>query len=214
MDAAVTGLTIAVDNQDPSSSAYPHFSQVALRAGVRHSLSVGLPMAQRVVGGLNIYGSAELPFTGGAVELAKTFAGYAAVAVANAASYHNAAALAEQLQAAMQSRAVIEQAKGIIMAEQRCDADQAFKVLALGIAEPEPEVASGRRAPHRAATHTLIRTCSLPERVACTPSSAARCVQQWPAGCPEWRPHQPSDRQDCAWRSAVGSMFQSTAGTW
>jgi GAF domain-containing protein len=130
MDAAVTGQTITLDTQDPSSTAYPHFCELALRAGVRHTVSVGLPMAQRVVGGLNIYGSAELPFSGVAIELAQAFAGYAAVAVANAASYHDATALAEQLRTAMRSRAVIEQAKGMIMAERKCDADQAFNVLA------------------------------------------------------------------------------------
>jgi len=129
MDAAVTGQTITVDTRDPGASAYPDFSEVALRAGVQHSVSVGMPMNERVVAGLNIYGSDDLPFGGIAVDLLQTFAGYAAVAVSNAATYHDAVDLATQLQAAMQSRAVIEQAKGMIMAERRCDADTAFKVL-------------------------------------------------------------------------------------
>jgi GAF domain-containing protein len=129
MDAAITGQTITLDAQAPGSSPYPDFAEVALRAGARHVVSIGMPMNQRVVGGLNIYGSAELPFTGRAVELAQTFAGYAAVAVFNAASYHDAVDLAAQLQEAMRSRAIIEQAKGMIMLERRCDADTAFKVL-------------------------------------------------------------------------------------
>ena len=129
MDAAVTGQMITVDTRNPSASAYPDFSEVALRAGVRHLVSVGMPMSQRVVGGLNIYGSKEVPFDGVAVEVLQTFAGYAAVAVSNAADYHDAVDLAAQLQTALQSRAVIEQAKGMIMAERRCDADTAFKVL-------------------------------------------------------------------------------------
>jgi AmiR/NasT family two-component response regulator len=37
--------------------------------------------------------------------------------------------MAEQLQSAMQSRAVIEQAKGILMGDRRCDAEQAFNIL-------------------------------------------------------------------------------------
>ena len=129
MDAAVTGQMVTVDTRNPGSSAYPAFAEIALRAGVRHIVSVGMPMNERVVGGLNIYGSDELPFTGTAVDIAQTFAGYAAVAVSNAASYHDALDLAAQRLAAMQSRAVIEQAKGIIMAERRCDADTAFQVL-------------------------------------------------------------------------------------
>jgi hypothetical protein len=61
-----------------------------------------------------------------AVTLAQTFAGCATVALANAYAYHGAADLARQLQAAMDSRAVIEQAKGITMSEKRCSAAFAF----------------------------------------------------------------------------------------
>ena len=78
---------------------------------------------------LNIYGRRPAAFDDDAVMLAQTFAGYAAVALANAYAYHNTADLARHLQAAMDSRAVIEQAKGIIMAEQRCGPDEAFAFL-------------------------------------------------------------------------------------
>jgi AmiR/NasT family two-component response regulator len=61
--------------------------------------------------------------------LAQTFAGHAAVALANAYLYHSTAELARHLQTAMDSRAVIEQAKGIVMAERRCGPDEAFAFL-------------------------------------------------------------------------------------
>jgi GAF domain-containing protein len=128
LDAAVSGETIIVNNQDPDS-AYPEFSRAAQRAGITHTVSVGLPVAQRVIGGLNLYGSAELPYDDDAVALAETYASYAAVAVANAALYSSTADLARHMQAAMQSRAGIEQAKGIIMAQQRCSPEEAFAVL-------------------------------------------------------------------------------------
>ena len=128
-DAAVSGQTITVDNQDPSISAYPDFSAAANRAGIPHTLSVGLPVAQRIIGGLNLYGSSGLPFPDTAVELAQTFASYAAVAIANAALYNSTADLARHMQIAMQSRAAIEQAKGIIMAREHCSADEAFALL-------------------------------------------------------------------------------------
>jgi GAF domain-containing protein len=129
LDAAVSGETIVVNSQDPGSSAYPEFSRAAQRVGIAHTVSVGLPVAQRVIGGLNLYGSTELPFDDNAVGLAGTYASYAAVAVANAALYSSTADLARHMQAAMQSRAGIEQAKGIIMAQQRCSPEEAFAVL-------------------------------------------------------------------------------------
>ena len=61
--------------------------------------------------------------------MAKTFAAYAGVALANIHLYEAQGAVAEQLQQAMQSRAIIEQAKGIIMGQQRCTAVEAFNLL-------------------------------------------------------------------------------------
>jgi transcriptional regulator with GAF, ATPase, and Fis domain len=128
MDAAVTGTTIQVSNLDPDSP-YPEFSRVAVKSGVSHSLSVGLPVPQRIVGALNLYAAGDRAFDQQAVELAETFAQYAAVAIANAALYSSTASLAAQMKTAMQSPSVIEQAKGIIMARNRCSADEAFTIL-------------------------------------------------------------------------------------
>lgn len=43
--------------------------------------------------------------------------------------YESTRSLAEQLQAAMDSRAVIEQAKGVLMGQQHCTPDKAFDRL-------------------------------------------------------------------------------------
>jgi GAF domain-containing protein len=128
LDAAVTGETVLVDTTDPAASAYPDFATVALRVGVVQSMSVGLPIAERVVGAVNLFSWSET-MDESAIELAERFAGYAAVAVVNAAVYSSAEERAENMVAAMQSRAVIEQAKGIIMATRHCDGDDAFAYL-------------------------------------------------------------------------------------
>ena len=57
------------------------------------------------------------------------FAAQAAVVLANAEAYWASRALASQLEEALASRAVIEQAKGILMATQRCGPDAAFALL-------------------------------------------------------------------------------------
>ena len=129
MDAATSSQTIEVDHRE-GRTTYPGFSQAARRAGISHTVSVGLPVAQRVIGGLNIYGSATLSFGPATTELAETFAGYAAIAIANARLYSSTADLAANMRTAMESRAVIEQAKGIIMARDHCSSDEAFALLA------------------------------------------------------------------------------------
>jgi GAF domain-containing protein len=109
---------------------WPDWATRATAAGAHSSLSVGLPVHEQVSGALNIYSLDPKAFDEDAIVLAQTFAGYAAVALANAHLYDVTATLAQQLQAAMESRAVIEQAKGILMGQRRCSADEAFAILA------------------------------------------------------------------------------------
>ena len=128
MDAAVSGDTILVDTADPAS-AYPDFSRIAADHGVTHVLAVGLPVPQRTVGALNLYSTAQGPIPADSVALVQAFAGYAAVAIANAALYHSAAEEARHMHEALKTRAVIEQAKGILMCTRHWTADQAFLML-------------------------------------------------------------------------------------
>lgn len=128
LDAANTGQTILVDT-GAVHSPYNEFARLAARAGVRHVVSVGLPLAQRSVGGLNIYCTADATPGPEFIEHAEVFASYAAVAVNNVGSYIDVANDAANMRAAMASRAVIEQAKGIIMGRDHCTAEEAFDIL-------------------------------------------------------------------------------------
>jgi GAF domain-containing protein len=127
-DAAATGSTIRVDTAG-STQAYPDFARMAAADGVTHILSVGLPVRQRVVGGLNLYSTDAAGFSEDSVALAETFAAYSAVAVANLPLSESTAERSQRLETALRTRAVIEQAKGIVMARQYCTADEAFGVL-------------------------------------------------------------------------------------
>jgi GAF domain-containing protein len=96
---------------------------------LRSSLSIALPIQESTVGALNIYATQRHAFDDDSIELARTFASYAAVAVANAHLYETNATLAENMRTAMDTRAVIEQAKGIIMGREGCDPQLAFAIL-------------------------------------------------------------------------------------
>jgi GAF domain-containing protein len=128
MDAALSGATIPIDDT-AQGGAYPDFGRVAFRHGITHTMSIGLPVEQRTVGALNVYGSGEGPFDETTAELATAFASHAAVAVSNAGLYASTATLAGNLQKALDSRAVIDQAKGVLMGRHRCSADAAFDLL-------------------------------------------------------------------------------------
>jgi GAF domain-containing protein len=128
MDAATSGRTITIDDTAQSPS-YPDFGRMAARKGIRHTMSIGLPVQRQTIGALNVYGADDTPFDDAKQELATAFASYAAVAVANAGVYASTATLAANLQRALDSRAVIDQAKGILMGRHGMSADAAFDLL-------------------------------------------------------------------------------------
>ncbi|MCG5468485.1 GAF and ANTAR domain-containing protein [Micromonospora sp. LAH09] len=129
LEAAREAAVVSVPDM-AEEARWPQWAARAVQGGALSSLSIGFPIQETVLGALNIYGIEPGAFDDDAVTLAQTFAGYAAVALANAHLYDTTATLAAQMQSAMQSRAVIEQAKGIIMGERRCTPDEAFAVLA------------------------------------------------------------------------------------
>lgn len=128
LDAAVGGSVLSVPDLT-REQRWSHYVPAALEAGVRSSLSVGLPVHENVTGALNLYATEFDAFDEDAVLLARTFSGYAAVALANAHLFDATASLARHMQAAMEHRSVIEQAKGIVMAELHCGSDEAFATL-------------------------------------------------------------------------------------
>jgi GAF domain-containing protein len=123
--AAAANITVSVPDM-AGESRWPDWADRAIDAGVYSSLSIGLPLRESESGAFNVYATEPRAFDDDAVMLAETFAGYAAMAMANAKQDDHAG----RTQAAMDNRAVIEQAKGIIMAERRCTADEALVILA------------------------------------------------------------------------------------
>jgi GAF domain-containing protein len=102
----------------------------AVERGCLSSLSVPLQIDDRVSGALNVYAREPHAFDETGRRVALRFAPYAAVAVANMQAYQDARDMADNLHAALESRAVIDQAKGILMERFKLTADQAFQALA------------------------------------------------------------------------------------
>ena len=83
-----------------------------------------------MAGALNVYARHSDALAAETRELVSRFAAYAVVPVSNMYLYESAVERAEHLQAALDSRAVIDQAKGILMERHKLTADRAFQALA------------------------------------------------------------------------------------
>ena len=113
----------------PTEQRWAEWARSAAAAGAGSSMSIPVPLQREVAAAVNIYSIDRDAFDDAAAELATTFAAYAGVALANMHLYQAQGQVAEQLQQAMRSRAVIEQAKGILMGQRRCTAEEAFDIL-------------------------------------------------------------------------------------
>lgn len=128
VDAAAAGENLLIEDISVEQR-WPLFADAARAAGVASMLSLTLPVQDGITGALNVYSWKPGGFDASALELGRTFAAYAAVAVGNAHLYNDASTQARQMREAMEHRAVIEQAKGIVMRDRRCTAEEAFDVL-------------------------------------------------------------------------------------
>jgi GAF domain-containing protein len=108
---------------------WPRFGPRVGRLGVHSALSLPLIVADRAVGAINVYSRSKDAFDDHAAELGELFATPAAVAVQNAQILAQAQALATQLQAALSSRPIIDQAIGILRGRSGGTAEEAFARL-------------------------------------------------------------------------------------
>jgi GAF domain-containing protein len=121
------GQTHQIDSM-ADDTRWPRFAAQAQREGVVAVLSVPLPVRNETVGALNMYAE-HRPFDESSQRLGERFARQAAVALTNAETFERTRDLVEQLNQALESRDVIGQAKGILMAREGLDADDAFEAL-------------------------------------------------------------------------------------
>lgn len=130
LDSWRQGKVVRLDDVQSAADAYPEFAEAAQAHGVQSTLSLPLLAGDERLGALNLYARTVAGFTPDDEALGTDLAGAAAIVLANASAFWAASELSDQLGEAMRSRAVIEQAKGVLMARSpKMTADQAFDVL-------------------------------------------------------------------------------------
>lgn len=108
---------------------WPRFGPRVGRLGVHSALSLPLVLSDEVIGAINVYAHGKDVFDEHAAELGELFAKPAAVAVRNAQILAHALALTTQLQKALLTRPVIDQAIGLIRGRSGRSAEEAFSQL-------------------------------------------------------------------------------------
>ncbi len=108
---------------------WPMFTAAAEEDAIKSLFAVPLVSGNQAFGALNLYAYAVHAFDRTDITLVRMAAARAADAVASVVALVGARELAAQMESAMASRAVIEQAKGVIMGRQGVDETTAFEIL-------------------------------------------------------------------------------------
>ncbi len=129
LDCYRTGRMIV--NQDLASTnvRWPHFSAEALDAGFRSVHALPMRLRGTIIGALNLFHVESGDMRQADIDAAQALTDVATIAILQHRAALEGRVLNEQLQHALNSRIVIEQAKGILAERQHLDMEDAFAML-------------------------------------------------------------------------------------
>jgi GAF domain-containing protein len=128
LDAFRTGSTVTASAAD-GAQRWPQFAPAAAQQGFRFMCAVPLQLRGTVLGALNLFRATDAPFSDTDMEIAQAMAQVAATGLLQQRSINERRLISEQLQAALHSRVVIEQAKGVLAEYLNVSVDDAFQRL-------------------------------------------------------------------------------------
>jgi hypothetical protein len=118
------------DDLTAADGPWRRFGPAAVELGVRSVVAVGLlPLSATRLGALHLYGHAPRAFDDADVDVAMVLASCLAVALVTSAQVEQTHDQLGNLRRALESRDVIGQAKGLVMAQRQVSAAEAFDLL-------------------------------------------------------------------------------------
>jgi GAF domain-containing protein len=126
-----TGKPIAEADLSHAQQRWPRFAPAALRAGFAAVHALPMRLREQVIGGLNLFRERSGPFDPADVRIGQALADTATIGLLHERNLRRSEILSEQLQAALSSRVIIEQAKGKLAERHGIEMDIAFTTLRL-----------------------------------------------------------------------------------
>jgi GAF domain-containing protein len=123
-----TGIAVSVDDLK-ANPQWPLFVPEALAAGFQSVYAVPLRLRTNVLGALNLFRNEGGPMAGEDLRAAQALADVSSVAMLQDNAASKAGVLVGELQHALDSRVLIEQAKGMIAEWSHADMNESFRYL-------------------------------------------------------------------------------------
>ncbi|HEY3529176.1 MAG TPA: GAF and ANTAR domain-containing protein [Nocardioides sp.] len=129
LDCFTTGEPVVNADLAHAADRWPTFAPRAIQLGYQSVHAFPMRLRDHIIGALNLFGSADAFFDAGDVRVVQALADVATIALMQERTIRRAEELTEQLQGALTSRVVVEQAKGAVAALRGITTDEAFELL-------------------------------------------------------------------------------------
>ncbi len=129
LDCLHTGSPVTSADLSADRARWPLFVPVAVAAGFSSVAALPLRLRDQTIGGLNLFNGHADPVPAADQRIAQALADVATIGILQQRSAHRSTMLAEHLQRALNSRVIIEQAKGVLAERNAVDMNAAFEAL-------------------------------------------------------------------------------------
>ncbi len=129
LDCFRSGQPVMAADLDVAAQRWPRFAPAARQAGFAAVQALPMRLREQVIGALNLFRVGTGAFAPADIRVGQALADVATISLLHERSMRHSDTLTEQLQAALNSRVIIEQAKGKLAERLGVDMDQAFNLL-------------------------------------------------------------------------------------
>jgi transcriptional regulator with GAF, ATPase, and Fis domain len=129
LDCFRSGQPVSAADLTAEARRWPRFAPAAQQAGFAAVQALPMRLREQVIGALNLFRATPGAFDPAGIRIGQALADVATISLLHDRSMRHSDTINEQLQTALNSRVVIEQAKGKLAERHGLDMDQAFAVL-------------------------------------------------------------------------------------
>lgn len=129
LDCFYTGQPVSAPDLSQTANRWPQFAPRAVQEGFRAVHALPMRLHTQTIGGLNLFSAHPRPLPPEDLRVAQALADVATVGIVHERALRHGEILAEQLQAALNSRILIEQAKGVLAERSGLDFPDVFALL-------------------------------------------------------------------------------------
>src|ERR1700730_14513457 len=129
LDCFRAGRPVAAADLAAEAQRWPRFAAAAQQAGFAAVQALPMRLRDQVIGALNLFRAVPGAFDPADIRVGQALADVATISLLHERSMRHSDTLNEQLQTALNSRVIIEQAKGKLAERLGVDTDQAFSLL-------------------------------------------------------------------------------------